>query len=290
MVLETHTAGQVTASNSQPRVILRNPPGVLVIRGFKQLGGLLSADDGSCGKDFGGLTGFDESVGHFGFDGVHEKAAAHGAARGDGGVEVFNLDHRIPNGRAGVEDDVGEVLELLAIAVAAGAGFAVGGADDGGDLHPALLELLGHFDRHDVATAAGDDECAVAGLEIEVPQDAVRQTADVFEEHGLPLTIRSDDEVVKRQRELNDGIEAGEGAVARPHFLHQNAAVAGAKDVHHLSGEDRLCEHVGGLLDERKLIADTIEESLAGVEVLEGGSHLEFGFWSVESFMPAKPA
>jgi hypothetical protein len=40
-----------------------------------------------------------------------------------------------------------------------------------------------------------------------------------------------------------------------------------------LSGEDRLREHVGGLLDERKLVADAVEEALAGVEVLEGGRH-----------------
>jgi hypothetical protein len=110
-------------------------------------------------------------------------------------------------------------------------------------------------------------------MEVEVAQDAVREAADVFEEHGLTLAVRADDEVVEGQRELDDGIEARKGAVTRPHFLDEDAAVAGAEDVDHLSGEDRLGEHVGGLLDERELVADAVEEALAGFEVLEGGSH-----------------
>jgi hypothetical protein len=48
--------------------------------------------------------------------------------------------------------------------------------------------------------------------------------------------------------------------------------------VNHLSGEDRLREHVSSLLDERELIADTIEKALAGVEILESGGHGEMRF------------
>ena len=260
-------------SNTQARVITRNPPRVFVIRGFKQLGGFCSTDNGSGGEDLGRLAGFGETICHFGLDGVHEEAAADGASGCHGCFEALDLDHGIANGCAGVEYDVGEVLELLAVAVAAGASFAVRGADDGGDLDAALLKLLGHLDGDNIAAAAGDDEGAVAGLEIKVAQDATGEAADVFEKHGLPLAIRADDEIVEGQRELDDGIEARKGAVTRPHFLDEDAAVAGAEDVDHLSGENGLREEVGGLLDERELVANAVEEALAGVEVLEGGSH-----------------
>lgn len=222
---------------------------MLVIRRLKQLGGFLGTDDSSSGQHLRRLAGFRETIRHFSLDGVHEKAATDGAAGCHGGFEAFDPHHGITNRGAGVENDVGEVLELLAVAVAAGASLAVGGADDGGDLHPALLKLLGHLDGNDVAATAGDDEGAVAGLEVEVAQDAIGKAADVFEEHGLTLAIRAHDEVVEGQREFDDGIEARKRTVTRPHLLDEDAAVAGTEDVDHLTGEDGLCEQVGGLLD-----------------------------------------
>lgn len=254
---------------------------MLVIRGFKQLGGFRGTDNGTRREDLRWLAGFRQSIRNFGFDGVHEQATADGAAGGDGGIEAIDLDHGVANGCAGVEDDVGKILELLTVAMAAGAGFAVGGADDGGDFDAALLKLLGHFDGNDVAAAAGDDEGAVAGHEVEVPQNPIRQASHIFEKHGLTLAVRADDEIVEGQRELDDGIEAWKRAVTRPHFLHENATVAGAKDMHHLSGQNRLGEHVRSLLDERKLVSDSIEEALAGFEVLERGSHEGIEWFSV---------
>jgi hypothetical protein len=159
----SRTRHDFTHVRGPARVIPCNPPRVLIIRGFKQLGGFLSSDNGSGGEHLRRLAGFGETIGDFGFDGVHEKAATDGAAGCHGCFEAFDLDHGITNGGAGVEDDVGEVLELFAVAVAAGAGLAVRGADDGGDLDAALLKLLGHLDGDDVAAAAGDDEGAVAG-------------------------------------------------------------------------------------------------------------------------------
>ena len=67
----------------------------------------------------------------------------------------------------------------------------------------------------------------------EISQDAFGQPAHVFQEHRLPLAVGADDEIVKRQRQFDDRIEARERAVARPHFLDHDAAVPGAEDVHH---------------------------------------------------------
>ena len=258
---------------SEAGVVGGEAAGVLVVGGFEELGGFGGADDGSGGEDFGWLAGFGETVSDLGLDGIDEQTAADGAAGGDGRFETVDFDHGIAHGRAGIEDDVGEVLELLALAVAAGAGLAVDGADDGGDLHAAPLKLLGHLDGDDIAAAAGDDEGAVAGFKVKVSQDAGGEATDVFEEHGLTLAIGPDDEVVKGEGELDDRIEAGEGAVTRPHFLDKDAAVAGAEDVDHLPVEDGLRKQIGGLLDEGKLLADAVEQALAGVEILKGRGH-----------------
>ena len=139
-------------------------------------------------------------------------------------------------------------VDMVAVAVAADAGLAVRGADDGGDFHAAFLKLLGHLDRDDVAAAAGDDEGAVTGHEIEVAQDAVRQAADVFEEHGLPLAVRADDGVVGGEGEFDDRVEAGEGAVARPHFLDHHATMARPEEMYHTTGQDRSGEKLCNFL------------------------------------------
>ena len=126
-------------------------------------------------------------------------------------------------------------------------------ADDRDHAHAAPLKLLRHLDRHDVAAAGGDHERGILRREVEVPQDARSKAAHVLEEHRLPLPIRADDEIVEAERQLDDRIEPRERAVARPHLLDHDAAVAGAEDVHHASGEDRLGEPVGGRADLREL-------------------------------------
>ena len=120
----------------------------------------------------------------------------------------------------------------------AAAGFAVLSADDGDDFQAAELELLGHLDGDDVAAAGRGDKGAVGRVNIEVAQDALREAGDIFEEHGLALAIGADHDVMKRERKLDDGVEAGEGSVAGPHFLDENSAVPATENMHHSPGQD----------------------------------------------------
>ena len=184
------------------------------------------ADDTAGGEDGGRLAGSSQSRGDFGFDGIHQQASADGGTGRDRRFQSGHADHRVSHRRAGIEDDVGEVLELPPVRALAGAGFAVGAGDDRDHLHATPLELLRHLDGHDVATAGRDDERAVLRRELEIPENARGEAGDVFEEHGLTLAVRADDEVVEAQGEFDDGIEAGKRSVTRPHFLHENPAVA----------------------------------------------------------------
>ena len=137
-------------------------------------------------------------------------------------------------------------------------------------LTPRSRNVFGHFDRDDVAAAGGDDQGGIFRRQIEVSQDARGEAGNVFEEHGLALAVGADDRVVKREREFDDGVEAGEGAVTRPHFFDQDSAVAGAEEVNHSAGEDGLAEPVGGLFNGRALGADAVEDCGAFVEVVQG--------------------
>src|SRR6185295_12493047 len=77
------------------------------------------------------------------------------------------------------------------------------------------------------------------------------------------------DEVVKRERKLDDGIESGEGPVTRPHLLHHDAAVSAGEDMYHLSAQNGFRKPVRGTLDERLLLAGALEQLPAGFEIAE---------------------
>ncbi len=54
---------------------------------------------------------------------------------------------------------------------------------------------------------------------------------------------------MKRKRQLHNRVEAGKGAVAGPHLLDHDAAVAAAKEVNHAAGQNSLTKPIGGLTD-----------------------------------------
>ncbi len=70
--------------------------------------------------------------------------------------------------------------------------------------------------------------------------------------------------------EFDDGVEAWEGAVAWPHFLDHDSAVAAAEEVDHAAGEDGLGEPVGGGGDGGGLGIDGVDDAAAVVEVGAG--------------------
>ena len=78
-------------------------------------GALLPAN-GAGGQHLRRLPGASEARGDFGFDAVDEQAAADGRAGRDRRVEPVNLHHRVADWRAGVEHQIGEVLQLLPVA------------------------------------------------------------------------------------------------------------------------------------------------------------------------------
>src|SRR5687767_13071042 len=114
--------------------------------------------------------------------------------------------------------------------MAAGCGFRMTLTDNHDHFYAALFKALGHLDGHQIATAGGCHERAVFGGDFKVSQDAFGETRDIFEEHRLPLPIRPNDSIMKRERELNDRIETGKRAVARPHLLNQDPAVPGTEE------------------------------------------------------------
>jgi hypothetical protein len=65
--------------------------------------------------------------------------------------------------------------------------------------------------------------------------------------HRLPLSVRPNDQVMETQGEFDDGIEARERSIARPHFLDHYPAVPRAEHLHHAAGENALRKPVCAL-------------------------------------------
>jgi len=131
----------------------------------------------------------------------------------------------------------------------------------------ALAKLFGHFNRDDVATAGGNNECAILVGEVEITEDPLGQARNILEKHGLSLSVGAHHEVMKTEGEFDDRVETWKGAVTRPHFLHEDAAVAGAEKVDHPSGKNGFAEPGGGLLYLELLQGHSFEQFPAALEV-----------------------
>ena len=244
--------------------------GVFVVGGLKEFGGPFWADEDAGGQDFGRVAGGGQACGYLGFDGINQQAAADGGAWSDRGGQAVDVDHGVTHRCAGIENDRGEIHQFFPLWMAASAGFGVGSRDEADDFYVAALEFGRHFHGNDVAPTGGDDESAVGRLQGEVAEDAGGQPADVFEKHGLSLAIGADDEVVKCEREFDDGIEPGKRAIAGPHFFDHDARVPGSKHVDHAAGQNGGGEEVGGLGDQWQLRFDRVDE-VAGFFKIAGG-------------------
>ena len=59
------------------------------------------------------------------------------------------------------------------------------------------LKTLSHLNGHNVATAATDDKRAIDFLQRVIAQDALGESANIFKEHCLSLTVGTDDSMVE---------------------------------------------------------------------------------------------
>ena len=83
---------------------------MLVVGSLEQFRGAFAADDSSGSQHFWRLSGLGQAIGHLGLDGVHKHASADGGAGSDRCVHPVDRRHRIAHRRAGVENQIGEVL------------------------------------------------------------------------------------------------------------------------------------------------------------------------------------
>jgi hypothetical protein len=241
---------------------------VLIIGRFKQLGGLLVAHQRGRREHRRRLSSLGEQRSNLDLDGINEHAPTNGGARAHRSFETRDLDHGVTHRSTRVENDIRKVLQLATIATLAATGLAVSLGDDGHDFYATALELLSHFNRHQIASRRGGHQGGILGGKIIVAEDAGGQSVDILQEHSLPLSIGTHHEVVEAQGELHDGIEPGERSVAGPHFLNEDAAMAGAKTMHHSASQDGLGKEVRSLRDGLLLGDGRVQKTAALVKII----------------------
>ena len=67
----------------------------------------------------------------------------------------------------------------------------------------------GHFDRHGVTTAGGNDQRGILFTQVKITKYPLGQTTLAFQEHRLPLAIGSHHRVVVGERQFHDRVEPG---------------------------------------------------------------------------------
>src|SRR4051812_42759766 len=168
---------------------------MLVVGGLEQFSRTLTANDSGSGEDSRSFPGAHEPRGDLSLNRIHQHAAADGRCRCNGSFQAGNLDHCVSDGRAGIQNEIRKVLQLLSARMLAASGFRMLFADDGHDLHSAILKSSGHFDWHEITSARRGNKRAIVRRDLEIAKNAFGKAADVFKEHGLTLTIWADDKI-----------------------------------------------------------------------------------------------
>jgi hypothetical protein len=73
---------------------------------------------------------------------------------------------------------------------------------------------------------------------------------------------------MEAQGELHDGVEPGKRTVPGPHFLNEDAAMAGAKTMHHSAGQDGLGKEARSLRDGLLLGDGRVQKTAALVKIV----------------------
>ena len=191
---------------------LRQPPGVLVVRGLEQLRGpLRPRRRPRRSSTFGGWPACGQASATSALIALTSSTPPT-VEPGETGVSRPSIcHHRVAGRGAGVEHEVGEVLQLLAARVVAAAGLGVPPADDARRPSCRAAETARPSRSARRCSRWSEMTSAVSCVrQVEIAEDALGEAGDVLEEHRLPLAVGADDEVVERQRQLDDRVEARE--------------------------------------------------------------------------------
>ena len=136
-------------------------------------------------------------------------------------------------------------------------------------MEAAAAKTLSHFDGHGAPAAGGEQHRRIPRVQGEVGKDHFGQALHLLEEHRLALAVGAHHLVVVGQRQLHDRMEARKAAVARKDFFDAHAGVAGAKQVHQPSLENRGGAPAGGLRDGVELsFGDAPQDGGGAFEIL----------------------
>ena len=193
---------------------------------------------------------------HFCLDGIDEHAAAYGGTGSDRDLQIFDGDHGVTFRCSRIENEVREIHQLLSISHTALTGGGVCQAYHGDDFDVLFAKLSCHFYGNSTAATRRNHKCRVRRLQVEVAQYSASEARGVFDEHGLPLAIASDNWMMECHGQFHQGIKPRKRAITRPHLFGHDAAMAGSKDMNHSSVQNGLREPVGGRRNFWKLFTD----------------------------------
>src|SRR5262245_8148156 len=99
------------------------------------------------------------------------------------------------------------------------------------DRHIESFGFEGNIHNDLVDAAVGKKQKTIGWAEHKVAKNYLTKTFHMLEEHCLALSIRADNEVMKCEGQLNDGMEPWKTSVTRKHLLDENTRVPRAKQV-----------------------------------------------------------
>src|SRR5215216_1928573 len=131
-----------------------------------------------------------------------------------------------------------------------------------------------------IDSAVREEQKTIRRTEHKVTQNDLTKPFHVFEEHRLALSVRANDEIVKREGQLDDRMEAGETSMTREHLFDKNARVSCGKKMNEPISRDRLGAHLRCLFNPIHLCGfNPVEDLFCLCEVIKRGIwHIEYPY------------
>src|SRR5688500_6909455 len=117
------------------------------------------------------------------------------------------------------------------------------------DLHVQSFGFESNIDHHLINATVREKQKTIWRTKNEVAKDHLAEALHVLKEHGLSLSIGADNEVVKRERQIVDRMEARETPMTREHLFDKDPRVARAEEMDQAIARDGLRAKLGSAFD-----------------------------------------
>src|SRR5271167_1201096 len=168
-------------------------------------------------------------------------------------VQTVQLHDAVARRAAIVDDDVGDVDQLLAGGMGRLGLLAMGAGNDGDDRKPPLLRAPRHFHWDGPDSTGGNDDERIIRTKVEAIQNLIGIALVFFQMERRAKAICADDSGMIREGLFYQSDESHEAALTRGHLFAHHAGMSATEEKHQSTFRDAFSKQARSLLNRAHL-------------------------------------